>query len=72
MTAEELINELTKLMNEHGRDLPVTVAIGSCEFTLREPGYAADGPLPNIADIQKQNPRERFVFEAKDDIPDTE
>ncbi len=65
MTAEQLIQELTQLVNEHGGDLPVTVAIGEYEYTLREPGYVGDGTLPNI---QKQNPPERFVFEAKDDI----
>jgi len=69
MTAEQLIKELTQIVNQHGGDLPVTVVIGVREYSIREPDYASDGPLPNIANIQKQNPPERFVFEAKDDIP---
>ncbi len=71
MTAVRLIEELTKLVEQHG-DLDVTVAIGAYEYTLRDPNYVGDGPLPNYADFQKQSPPERFVFEGKNDIPDTE
>ncbi len=65
------MQELTDLSDEHSGDLPVTVVISGHEFTLRNVCHVSDGPLPNIANIQKQNPPERLVFEVKDDILNT-
>ena len=69
MRASALIEELRQLIADHG-DLPITLAVGSYEYSANNIGHAEEGPLPNIRDIQGQSSDERFVIEAKDDIPD--
>lgn len=58
-------------MDEHG-DLPITTVFGATEYTLREPQFVEEGPCRNISDRQNQSPPARILFEAKDDIPDSE
>jgi len=70
MKASDLIESLRQLIQKHG-DLPVTLAVSSYEYSASNIGYAEEGPLPNIRDIQHQSPDERFVIEAKDDILDS-
>lgn len=68
MTAEQLIKELTQLVNQHGGDLPVTVAIGVREYSIRGAVMPPMAPAEHY-EHSKKSPSERFVFEAKDDIP---
>ena len=67
MYASELISELQQLMSRHG-DLEVTMAVSMHEYSANNIGYADEGPLPNLVGIQKQEPPDRFVIEAKDDL----
>lgn len=71
MNASDAIRELQSLMKEHG-DLPLTVALLTGEYSLREPQFVDAGPCDNIADRQNQSPPDRFVFEGKDDIPNSD
>jgi hypothetical protein len=70
MKASELIEELRQLIEKHG-DLPVTLAMATYEYSASDIGFVEEGPLPNAGDLQKQNPPDRFVIAAKDDIEDT-
>jgi len=67
MYASKLIETLQNLMKIHG-DKPVTLAVGPYEYSASIPEHCPEGPLPNVGDSQKQNPPERFVIEARDDI----
>jgi len=69
MKASELIQILKDIIAERG-DLPVTIVCGAPhEYSLSSAGFAQEGPLPNIADIQKQEDLpDRIVLEAKDSI----
>ena len=69
MKASELIHTLKKIIDEKG-DLPVTLVCGAPhENSLSSAGFAREGPLPNIADIQRQEDLpDRSVLEAKDSI----
>jgi hypothetical protein len=68
MKASELIQSLNGIIAKRG-DLPVTVVCGTYEYSISNPGFAERGPLPNIADIEKEQdlPR-RIVLEAKESI----
>ena len=70
MNASDAIRELQALIETHG-DLPLTTVFGTQEFTLREPQFVEAGPCRNIADRQNQAPPDRILFEAKDDIPES-
>ena len=39
------------------------------EYSVSDAFHASPGPLPVFKDIQKQHPPERFVLEAKTDVP---
>jgi hypothetical protein len=65
MKASDLIESLKQLAEKHG-DLPVTVALGNCEYDVSLPDHTEAGPLPNVGVAQNQNPPERFVIEADD------
>jgi hypothetical protein len=67
MKASDLISALQELLDKKG-DLPITLAVGSYEYSASNIAHAEEGPLPNIADIQHQEPPARFVIEAKDDL----
>jgi hypothetical protein len=69
MKASKMIEKLQGLIDEHG-DLELTVAPGPYEYSVIDVGYAAEGPLPGVGEMQHQNPPERFCFDVKDDIPD--
>lgn len=69
MYASRLIQELQSLVAEHG-DLPVTLGVPSYEYSASTISYLPEGPMPNVADIQKQSPPDRFMIEAKDDVED--
>jgi hypothetical protein len=69
MYASKLIQTLQNLTEIHG-DKPVTLAVGSYEYSASIPDHCPEGPLPNVGEAQRQNPPERFVIEARDDIAD--
>jgi hypothetical protein len=69
MYASKLIETLQNLTEIHG-DKPVTLAVGPYEYSASVPDHCHEGPLPNVGEAQKQNPPERFVIEARDDIAD--
>ena len=64
MDASKLIEELKELVYENG-DLPVTVAVGPREFSVKDAEHGEEGSLD---DLQQQSPPERIVLGAKDDI----
>jgi hypothetical protein len=70
MKTSDLISQLQTLYDKHG-DLPVTLAVGPYEYSASVPDHCEEGPLPNVGEAQYQNPPERIVIEARDDIPDT-
>ena len=68
MNASTLITSLQHLIQEHG-DLPMTIVAGPYEYSVSDAFHASPGPLPVLKNIQKQHPPERFVLEAKTDVP---
>jgi hypothetical protein len=69
MNASKLVETLQNLIAIHG-DKPVTLVVGPYEYSASIPDHCPEGPLPNVGEAQKQNPPERFVIEARDDIED--
>jgi hypothetical protein len=69
MKASELVQTLKDIIAERG-DLPVTIVCGAPhEYSLLSAGFAQEGALPNIADVQKQEDLpDRIVLEARDSI----
>ena len=69
MKASELVQTLKNIIAERG-DLPVTIVCGAPhEYSLSSASFAHEGPLSNIADIQKQEDLpDRIILEAKDSI----
>ena len=69
MKANQLLQELTRLIAKHGGDLPVTFASGPYEYSVSSVHHVKAGPLANLGDLQKQNPPERIFLEGKDNLP---
>jgi len=68
MKASELIQALKDTIRESG-DLPVTVVVGTYEYSVSHAEFANTGPLPNIANLQKQEDLPpRIILEVKDSI----
>jgi hypothetical protein len=68
MKASDLIQTLKDIIAERD-DLPITIVCGTHEYSISSACFAHEGPLSNIADIQKQEDLpDRIVLEAKDSI----
>ena len=67
MNASGLISELQSLIEAHG-DLAVTLVIRTHEYSASDIGFVDEGPLPNVGEMQRQNPPPRFVIAAEDDL----
>ena len=67
MKASTLAQEIRLLIEKYG-DLPVTIATLSCEYSASSITHAKEGVLPNLNGIGDQNPPERFVIEARDNV----
>jgi hypothetical protein len=67
MRASDLIHALQNLVEKYD-DLPVTFVFGQHEYSVLEPTYTKEGPIPKIGNAQGQILTERFVLEPKDDI----
>ena len=69
MKASDLIHALQEIVAQKG-DLPVTLVCGApYEYSVSSACFVPEGPLSNVADIQKQvDLPTRIVLEGKDSI----
>ena len=69
MKASQLIEEIQDLVKQHG-DVEVSVIFAGREYTVDSPGYESAGPIAKLRGIQGQNPPERIVLDAEEEIED--
>ena len=69
MKASLLIEELQDMVKQHG-DVEVSVIFGGREYSVDSPAYEPAGPIAKHRGIQVQNPAERIVLDAEEEIED--
>jgi hypothetical protein len=70
MKASELIEELKGLVEKHGGDIEVSAMFRGREYSVDSAGYEPAGPIAKLRGIQDQNPPERIVLDAEEEIED--